>query len=192
MEADPGAKAFRQADCYARASLNRAELAPSERWYVARALSNQENRAEAQMWAQGFRVFLPRVTRSVRHARKLRTVKTPAFPGYFFVALDLQRDRWRAINSTFGVMHLIMTEERPTPVPVGVVETLLDCVDENGLCDFGRDLAPGQPVRVVAGPLSDAMGEFVRLDGKGRVRVLLEIMGGKVFTDIERTALVAA
>jgi hypothetical protein len=85
-----------------------------------------------------------------------------------------------------------MTEERPTPVPVGVVETLLDRVDENGLCDFGRDLAPGQPVRVVAGPLSEAIGELVRLDGKGRGRGLLGVMGGKVITELDRAALVAA
>ncbi len=184
--------AFHQVEPRAGINLNRSGLASGERWYVVRALSKQENRAETQIWAQGFRVFLPRMTRSVRHARKLRTVRSPAFPGYFFVALDLRRDRWRAINSTFGVLHMIMAEERPIPVPAGVVETIIDCVDETGVCVFGRDLAPGQSVRVVAGPLSEAMGEFVRLDGKGRVRVLLEIMGGKVLTDLDRAALVAA
>ena len=104
----------------------RGELLSGERWYVVRALPKREQGAEAQLAGQGFRVFLPKVSRNVRHARKTKAVHAPAFPGYLFVALDLQRDRWRSINGTFGVMSLIMTEERPRPVPRGVVETIID------------------------------------------------------------------
>ena len=107
-------------------------------------------------------------------------------------ALDLRRDRWRSINGTFGVMSLIMAEERPTPVPRGVVETIIDYVDESGICRFDRDLMEGQAIRVTSGPLAEAVGELVRLDKSGRVRVLLEIMGGRVLATIERSSLVAA
>ena len=114
------------------------------------------------------------------------------FPGYLFVALDLRRDRWRSINGTFGVMSLIMAEERPVPVPRGVVEAIIDYVDEFGICRFDRDLMEGQAIRVTSGPLAEAVGELVRLDKSGRVRVLLEIMGGRVLATIERSSLVAA
>jgi len=167
-------------------------LAPGARWYVVRALPQRETGAQAQLAAQGFRAFLPRVTRTVRHARQLRTVKTPAFPGYLFVALDLTRDRWRSVNGTFGVRGLVMGDERPMPVPVGVVEALIDYVDATtGVCRFDRDLAEGQAIRVIAGPLAQALGELVKLDANGRVRVLLDIMGGKVLTTLERAALEA-
>lgn len=165
------------------------ELAPGERWYVVRARPKREAGAEAQLVAQGFRVFLPRVVRTVRHARKLRTAKTPAFPGYLFVALDLRRDRWRSVNGTYGVASLIMGEDSPMPVPKGVVEALIGYVDISGACRFDRDLAEGQAIRVVAGPFAQALGELVQLDASGRVRVLLEIMGGKVTTLIERSSL---
>lgn len=167
-------------------------MAPGERWYVVRALPKRETGAEAHLAAQGFRVFLPRVTRTVRHARKMRTVRTPAFPGYLFVAFDVQRDRWRSVNGTFGVMRLIMAEEMPTPVPCGIVETLINYVDETGVCRFDRDLVEGQSIRVIAGPLAQTLGELVRLDGNGRVRVLLELMGGKVSATLERASLEAA
>ena len=170
----------------------RGELLSGERWYVVRARPKREHGAEAQLAGQGFRVFLPKVTRNVRHARKTRAVHAPAFPGYLFVALDLQRDRWRSINGTFGVMSLIMAEERPVPVPRGVVETIIDYLDKSGVCRFDRDLVEGQAIRVTAGPLAEAVGELVRLDRSGRVRVLLEIMGGKVLATLERSSLVAA
>jgi transcription elongation factor/antiterminator RfaH len=167
-------------------------LNQGERWYVVRALPKREAGAEIQLHAQGFHVFVPWVTRTVRHARKMKTVRAPAFPGYLFVALDLQRDRWRSINGTFGVAHLITADESPAPVPHGVVETILEYVDESGVCRFDRGLVEGQRIRVIAGPLACALGELVRLDGQGRVRVLLEIMGGKVLTTLQSSSLVAA
>lgn len=168
------------------------ELAPGQRWYVAQTLPNRELRAEVNLAAQGFRVFMPRVKKTVRHARKLRTVQAPVFPGYLFIMLDLSKDRWRSVNGTFGVMRMIMGEETPAPVPSGVVETLLDYLDPGGVCRFDRDLVEGQMIRVTVGPFAEAFGELVRLDPNGRVRVLLDIMGGKIAATLERSALTAA
>lgn len=130
--------------------------------------------------------------KTVRHARQLRTVRDPLFPTYMFVALDIGRERWRVINGTFGVASLIMAGETPEPVPPGVVEQLIDYTDEGGLIRFDRDLREGQSVRVVSGPFSSAIGCLERLDANGRVRVLLDIMGGKVPALLDRGALEAA
>lgn len=167
-------------------------LSTGERWYVARTLPNREGGAASQLAAQGFRVFLPRIARTVRHARKMRHVRAPAFPGYLFVELDLDRDRWRSVNGTFGVVRLVGADERPLPVPRGVVESLLDRIDETGVCRFDQGLSTGQRVRVVSGPFVDQLGELVRLDGAGRVRVLLEIMGGRIPAIVRSSDLVAA
>ena len=162
------------------------------RWYVARSLPRQEARAESQLLAQDFPVFLPRMSKTVRHARKLRTVKSAVFPSYLFVALDLGRDRWRSVNGTYGVASLIMAGDAPRPVPVGVVERLLGYADDDGLLRLDRDLQEGQAVRVVSGPFVNALGCLQRLDAGGRVRVLLDIMGGKIPAVIDRSALEAA
>lgn len=164
----------------------------SQKWYVARSLPRQESRAEFQLLRQGFSVFLPRVMKTTRHARKLRTAPIPVFPSYMFVALDVGRDRWRSINGTSGVASLIMQGEAPVPVPAGVVESLLDLVDEDGLVRFDRDLREGQSVRVLAGPFAHAVGVLERLDANGRVRVLLDILNGKVSVYLDRSALEAA
>lgn len=163
-----------------------------ERWYVARSLPRQETKAEIQLLRQGFSVFLPRAIKTVRHARKLRTAPTPVFPSYMFVVLDLDRDRWRSVNSTGGVSSLIMQGERPLPVPGGVIENLLRFTDERGMVRFDRNLREGQSVRVVAGPFASAIGILERLDANGRVRVLLDIMNGKVSAYLDCSALEAA
>ncbi len=168
-------------------------LAEGQRWYVAQTIANSEFRATTHLEAQRFRVFLPNVIRTVRHARQTRTVRSAAFPGYLFVALDLGRDRWRSINGTFGVSGLITSGAgAPLAAPRGVVEALFHYLDERGVCRFERDLVVGQNVRIVSGPLAQAMGRLTRLDGRGRVQVLLEILGGEIQVGLEKSALEAA
>jgi transcription antitermination factor NusG len=167
-------------------------LQGSERWFVAQTLCHREKLASIHLGAQGFRTFLPRFKKTVRHARSLREVIAPLFPGYIFVEIDPGRDRWRSINGTFGVMRLVSAHHCPIPVPAGVVENLLARVDELGLMRFDRDLKPGQPVRVVAGPFTQLFGVLQRLDAKGRVEVLLNIMGRQAAVTMERANLTAA
>lgn len=157
-----------------------------------RSLARQERKAEFQLLLQRFRVFFPRVTKTLRHRGKLRTVHSAIFQNYMFVVLDLHRDRWRAINGTYGVASLIMAGETPEPVPYGIVEQLLGYADGEGLVHFDRDLSQGQSVRVTAGPFANVIGRLERLDASGRVRVLLDIMGGNVPAVMNRSAVEAA
>jgi len=52
-------------------------------------------------------------------------------------------------------------------------------VDGRDVVDLQPDPRVGQAVRVVAGPLVGGLGVLERLDGKGRVRLLLNLMGGQ-------------
>jgi len=160
-----------------------------ERWYVYRTRPHREQSAADQLKQQGFRPFTPSIQKTVRHARKLRSVRAPLFPTYSFVKLDLNREQWRSINGTYGVVRLIMANERPIAVPFGIVEEIEKHIDERGLVRLDGGLEIGQKVEVVNGPFTRLMGELVRLDAKGRVQVLLEIMGGKMPVTMERMDL---
>jgi transcriptional antiterminator RfaH len=129
---------------------------------------------------QGYAVFLPQRRKTRRHARKLETVLVPFFPGYLFVSFDPSRDRWRNINGTYGVARMVMQGETPLPAPPGVVEALRHACDENGVLRHAPGLRPGQPVRILAGAFADLVGRLEQLDEHGRVRVLLDIMGGRI------------
>jgi transcription antitermination factor NusG len=158
---------------------------------VARAHTNRENIAQFNLDRLGFRSFAPRIRRTVRHARKSRDVLAPLFPGYIFLILDLSRDRWRAVNSTFGIISLITGVEQPLPVPYGVVEAL-QLTASSGPIRLDDDLEIGQKVRILSGPFADALCRLVHLDDKGRVRVLLELMGTEVIAQLDRSSVAPA
>jgi transcription antitermination factor NusG len=161
-----------------------------ERWYVVRTLAQRERLAGKQLDNQGFRVFIPHCWKNRRHARRVETVSLPLFPRYIFVILDRGRDRWRSINGTLGVERLLMQSGEPQPVPVGVVESLISAADEDGHVSFGFVLQEGETVRITAGPFANFVGHLESLDEKGRVKVLLGLMGGDVGVTLSQAMVV--
>jgi transcription antitermination factor NusG len=149
------------------------DLLPGERWFLAWTLSYREATAEMHLRRQGFRSFLPRHKKTVRHARKLRTVTAPIFPRYLFVVLDLKRDRWRSVNGTTVIVNLFMAHGRPVPVPDGIVETLIQSTDGSGNLRFDDSLEPGQKIRHQIREEKRALIPAVtHVDGSGRLQTV--------------------
>jgi transcriptional antiterminator RfaH len=123
------------------------------RWYVAQTRPHAENKASEHLRRQGFEIYLPRYMKQRRHARRIDTIMAPLFPSYIFVAVDMTTQRWLSIQSTVGVARLVRDGDRPAPVPLRVIETLMAHEDANGLIRLERAprFAPGDKVRVVAG-----------------------------------------
>ena len=163
-----------------------------DRWYAVQCLSHREPGAAANLENQGFRVFLPRRRKTRRHARKIDSVLVPFFPGYLFVMLDLTRDRWRSVNGTYGVAGLVMQGDKPVSVPRGIVEALQESCDDAHVLRWEPELKPGQPVRILTGAFADLIGELDRLYASARVRVLLDLLGGRVPALVSRESVISA
>lgn len=160
------------------------------RWYAVQAQPHKERFAASNLENQGFRAFVPRLKKTVRHARKTRTVLAPLFPGYLFVSLDLGRDRWRSVNGTLGVSRLVTAGAVPAPMPGGLVEELVAMTERLGAIRLDHALEPGQRVRFLAGPFADTVGRILALDDAGRARVLMELLGAPRSVSVETDALV--
>jgi transcriptional antiterminator RfaH len=119
----------------------------------------------------------------------MRNALAPLFPGYIFVILDLSRDRWRSVNGTTGVATLLMGVEQPMPVPVGVVEAMISRIESSGAIRPDHELEVGETARILSGPFAETLCRIERLDDRGRVRVLLEIMGGHVVAQVDGSSL---
>ena len=171
---------------------NGLALEGNERWYLVHTLPHGERRARLHLGAQGFRTHFPTIQKTIRHARQLRTVRAPLFPRYIFLILDLGRDRWLSVWGTAGVSSLYTCENRPVPVPEGIVETLIENTDEANLALFTSGLTTGQSVRILSGPFADFVGTLERLDAAGRVRVLLDMMGTAVPVALRRSTICPA
>jgi transcription elongation factor/antiterminator RfaH len=152
----------------------------SSLWYVVYTQPRGEARAVQHLVAQGYNVFAPFLPKKVRHARQSKVFMVSLFPRYVFVALDLSHDMWRSINGTAGVCSLVTSADRPLPLPSGFVEALI-AAHASGV-QWGQDegFQVNQSARFDSGPFAELIGRIQCMDGNGRVKVILEIMGRSV------------
>ncbi len=159
--------------------LRAADFPEGPRWYVVQSRPHKELYAATNLQNQAFRTFIPKISKTVRHSRRTKTVLAPLFPRYLFVSLDFSRDRWRSVRGTFGVSCLVMDGDRPRPTPRGLVEQLIATTSETNGVDFRDRLVLGQNVRFLTGPFAEKIGRLVSLNDADRVAVLLEILGAE-------------
>lgn len=163
----------------------------TNKWYVAQIKPNGFVQAVANLRRQGFLTFMPMQKVTVRHARKLRDVLRPVFPGYLFIEFGADRADWRKINSTLGVVRLVGFEKSsPSPVPDDLISGLqARCNDEQCLRPE-NDLAVGEKVKMVAGAFAGFIAEIERLNDNERVSVLMDLMGQNMRVELRKEQLV--
>jgi transcriptional antiterminator RfaH len=124
----------------------------------------------------GFEVFLPVV--------QTKRASAPLFAGYFFCRIV---DRWRSINSTFGVLCLVRVGDCPARCPDCEIEALKAMIDGHGYIKLPeappppvrRKIAIGARVRIASGPFGGMSGLYAGMSTKDRERVLLHVLGGQ-------------
>jgi transcriptional antiterminator RfaH len=164
-----------------------------KQWFVVQSQPNSEPRAMRNLMRQGFEAYLPLYLKTRRHARKLDRVPRPLFPRYLFVSLDLGRDRWRSVNSTFGVSSLVMNGNAPLPVPEEVVQSVREREDAEGY--VGLDPAPfhpGQRLEILDGVMTSCSGLFQQMLDSERVVLLLDMLGRQVRVTLPRMSVAVA
>jgi transcriptional antiterminator RfaH len=157
-----------------------AESAP--RWYVVQTHINGEAKAASNLARQGFGVYFPRYLKRRSHARRVDMVPRPLFPRYLFVAIDLATQRWRSIQSTIGVSHLVSLGDGPASINDGVIGSLKQREDEGGFIKLDRRIrfSPGDKVRVLDGAFVDSLAWVEETNDRERVAILLDFLGRKV------------
>ncbi|PZX40657.1 transcriptional antiterminator RfaH [Roseinatronobacter thiooxidans] len=150
---------------------------PVTTWFLAQFKPNSHHIAQRNLNRQGFRTFLPLQEEDKRARGKFITQIRPLFPGYMFVALDIQRGGWRVVNSTSGVTRLVSLGKEPTPVPRDLVAQLMLRCDEDGKLLPPELLQPGDDVMLTKGPFADFVARVEGIAPDRRVYVLLELMG---------------
>jgi transcriptional antiterminator RfaH len=152
------------------------------RWYVVQTHVNGEAKAASNLARQGFGVYFPRYLKRRSHARKIDTVARPLFPRYLFVAIDVATQRWRSIQSTIGVSHLVSWRGAPASVNDDVVSALKQREDEGGFIRLERRVrfSPGDTVRVLEGAFTDSLALVEGINDRERVAILLDFLGRKV------------
>lgn len=146
-------------------------------WFLAQLKPNSVKIAERNLKRQGFRTFLPVEEVTKRAKSKFVTAEQPMFPGYIFVAFNVTKGGWRAINSTNGITRLVSFGKDPAPVPLDIISGLMLRCDAQGKLMQPKLLYPGDQVAMTHGPFADFVAEVEKIEPDRRVWVLMDLMG---------------
>lgn len=152
-------------------------------WYAVYTQPNKEALAAQQLRNQGFEAYLPQYQRLRRHAGRTDIVSTALFPRYLFAGLDPDRQRWRSVNGTRGVIGLVMFGDKPMPVPQDVIAEIRAREDATGYIQLnGPAFQRGQALRIVEGPMTDTQAIFEEQVDGNRAILLVSLLGRLVRT----------
>jgi transcriptional antiterminator RfaH len=151
-------------------------------WYVCYTKPRQEFRAQENLEAQGFEVFLPTILAEKILRKQLIKRAEPLFARYCFVRgpSGPAQANWALLRSTKGVSHLLRfgSNLEPATVPTSLVEQLLQLCEEKTV--EKALFRPGQAVRIGSGPFTGMDGFFDKMqtaaNGEERAIVLLELL----------------
>jgi transcriptional antiterminator RfaH len=170
------------------------QLMTGQSWHVAFTQPNCEMRALRHLRNQKFPAYVPRFLKRAYKGRRIERRPAPLFPRYIFVGFDVDRQRWRSVNGTIGVTHLICHGDRPAPIDESIINAIAQREGEDGLVrlSIAPSFIPGQPVRVTEGVFAEQLCLYEGVGDRERVRILLNLLGRKVRVLIESELVVAA
>ena len=149
----------------------------SKSWFVVTSKPRQDAYAEEQLNSQGYNTYRPIAVREQRRRGKLVKVTESLFPRYMFIELDVERDNWSPIRSTYGVSGFVQFGGTPMSVPESLVENLRhrEAQYQGRAIDLDR-FHKGDVVVIKSGPFEGLNAVFERYNGEERAILLMNIL----------------
>jgi transcriptional antiterminator RfaH len=152
-------------------------------WLLVRTKPRREEYAQNNLrrWRSDCETYLPQFKED-----KLPRV---LFPSYLFVRPE---NGWMWLRNAWGVASVVMMGNAPAHVPDGVVEELKGKEEEDGLIHLPKRVYRlNQRLTVTAGPFEGCVGLYSGMDAHERIRILLEILGRKTLTLVDKDVVSA-
>ena len=158
----------------------------NSKWLLVYTKAKEEQRAKKNLENQGFEIFLPMIAFTKVNQSKSITLKA-MFPGYLFVKINTELDRWNRIKSTRGVSHLVVFGQRFAEIPNQVIAYLKSEADENDIFKqkiTRQEFQKGDKLVIEKGMFKDKEATFLAKKSKERVKILLRLVNHLITADI--------
>ena len=142
--------------------------------------TQQEHTAEDNLKRQGFTVYLPTAPNKSRKQRLVTTGIKAMFPGYLFIAADLEHQDLSVIRSTRGCIAFLRHGVRPASVPNQVLVSIKEAEDVlHGRFEINHGFTPGNKYELMEQGFNGHTATFLALDGKERASVLVTLLNSE-------------
>ncbi len=149
-------------------------------WYALQSKARKEEALWRQVELEGHICYYPRFR--VQPVNPRARKHQPYFPGYLFVRADISAIGLSTFRWMPFALGIVCFGGEPAKVPDSLIATLrrhLDRTAQSALV-AGPVFRRGERVVIIEGPLARYEALFrAHLDGRDRVKVLIELLAGK-------------
>ena len=161
---------------------------PEFKWYVAQALTGQENKVVKTLrerilnhgLADYFsRILVPEESVVSMVSGQKRTMKKKYFPGYVMIKMVMSEQTWHLVKNTDKVSGFLGgTRDKPSPIGEEEAAYMIGQVSEGFKKPRSSfSFSEGDSVRVMEGPFTSFVGTVEAVSDKGKLRVSVSIFG---------------
>ena len=146
-------------------------------WYVLQVLTGQEEDVQRELERHGYETLLLREMRTIRQRGSWREAEYLLMPGYLFVRLELTDEAYYLLNGTAGVIRILSTGGRPSPLEEHEANWLQILAEQLGRPSTIQ-FYDAHTYRVVDGALRSLERQITGIDRhRRRVRVMITSAG---------------
>ena len=149
-----------------------------KKWFIAQIKPNSYSSAIRNLEQKGFETFLPKMEITQRQKNKFVVKNVYVFPGYMFVCFDPHIITWTKINNTYGVSKILTFNKKPSEISSDLILEIKIRYEINSNPTQKRKLQKGDSIKFSSGPFTDLIAKVESVEGKNRIWILLEVMGG--------------
>ena len=162
------------------------DIKDNKKWFAIYVKSRSEKKVFKLLEDIGIESFLPLITRVKQWSDRKKKVDEPLFRSYLFVNIQLA-DYYRVLQIP-GVVKFITFEKQPVPVPDNQIIAIKEYISDIDLQNINYDdFKEGELVRIKSGQMKDLIGRFVKINGKHRIIVDIEVVGQSLPINIARS-----
>ena len=159
-------------------------------WYAINTKSNAEMYVIEQLRKIGLDLYMPKFVTSVSHARKIKEVIKPLFPGYLFVVIEENSHDFRKINYTSGVVSILSAGLEPIIIKSLIIENLKKLENDKGNIRINKafNYFEGMKIKLNEGLFKGKTGTFAGMKNNEFILVLLDILGRSIKVPVLESA----
>ncbi len=157
-------------------------------WYALYVKSRTEKKVALELEGTGIEFYLPLEKRLKQWSDRKKWVEEPLFRSYIFVHIEPKE--YYKVLQTRGAVKYISFEGKAVPVPPQQIDAIKIYLSEKDPEINGDQVwEVGKEVEVMSGKLTGLKGKLVKVNGKNRVKVEIEVVGSAIILNIPRKHL---
>ncbi len=157
-------------------------------WYAIYTRSRNEKKVNHLLIESGIDTFLPLVKTLKQWSDRKKWVEEPLFKSYLFV--HISPDQYYNVLNIPGVVKYIAFEGKAVIVPekqILAIKHFLNNEEDNSIALEQFEL--GDKIEINKGSLIGLRGQLLQMQGKQKVKIEIESVGGSVILTIHKSYL---